>query len=184
MLVEYTLNFKTLETHCIVVAMATYFPPRFLWKIKIFQINPSFFIIIFKARIKKNIRDVHKMSYTYHGCHGNIFPQFFLWKMKIFQINCLCFYIIFKVRIKQKYQECSQNVLHILSWLPWQHIFSKILVKNENFSNQAHLKKNIRNVKKMLYIYYHGCYGNIFFSKILVKNENFSKQAHFFYYYF
>jgi hypothetical protein len=25
-----TLNFKTLETHLIVVAMATYFPPRFL----------------------------------------------------------------------------------------------------------------------------------------------------------
>jgi hypothetical protein len=30
MLVEYTLNFKTLQTHLIMVAMATYFSPRFL----------------------------------------------------------------------------------------------------------------------------------------------------------
>ena len=33
------------------VAMATYFPPTFLWKMKNFQIN--LFIIIFKVRIKK-----------------------------------------------------------------------------------------------------------------------------------
>ena len=119
MLVEYTLNFKTLKTHFIVVAMATYFPPRFLWKMKIFQINPFFYKFIFKARIKKNIQNVHKMFYTYHGCHGNIFPPTFLWKMKIFQI--ILFIIIFKVRIKKNirnvhkmfytyYHGCHSNI--------------------------------------------------------------------------
>ena len=34
-------------------------------------------------------------------------------------------------------------------------IFFILLLKRE-------CKKNIRNVQKMLYTYYHGCYGNIF----------------------
>ena len=50
MLVEYTLNFKTLETHFIVVAMATYFPPRFFWKMKP---NKSLFL---KQKLKKIFR--------------------------------------------------------------------------------------------------------------------------------
>jgi hypothetical protein len=31
--------------------------------------------------------------------------------------------IISKARMQKKYQECSKNVIHLLSW---QHIFSKI----------------------------------------------------------
>ena len=66
MLVEYTLNLKTLETHFIMVAM----------KMKFSQKNPFLkFVFCFKARIKKNIRNVHKMFYTYHGCHDNIFSR-------------------------------------------------------------------------------------------------------------
>ena len=37
MLVEYTLIFKTLETHFIMVVMATYFFPKFLWKMIFFS---------------------------------------------------------------------------------------------------------------------------------------------------
>ena len=58
------------------------------------------------------------------------------------------------------------------------NIFSpQIFVKNENFSNQVHffliiiykarIKKNIRNVQKMFYTYYHGYHGNICFPKLL-----------------
>ena len=82
---------------------------------------------------------------------------------KIFQIKPIFLKIIIKVRKKKKkYQECSRNVLHILSWLPWQHIFfSKIFqIKPIFFLNYFYSK----NVQKMLYTYYHGCYGNIFFS--------------------
>ena len=96
MLVEYTLNFKTLETHFIV---ATYFAPRFFVKNEKFSNQlPILFLIIFKVRIKKkNIRNVHKMFYTYyHGCHGNIFFS------KNYE-NCSnqahFFYITFKARM-------------------------------------------------------------------------------------
>ena len=51
--------FKKCFTHIIMVAMATYppIPPIFV-KNEIVQIKPIFFIIIFKARIKKKIKNV------------------------------------------------------------------------------------------------------------------------------
>ena len=56
-------------------------------------------------------------------------------------------------------------------------IFFILLLKRE-------CKKNIRNVQKILYTYYHG-YGNIFvFQFFLVNYEHFSNRTHFFYYYF
>ena len=63
-------------TH-IMVAMATYFPQNFGKNENFSNQLPIFFKIIFKIRIKKNIRNVHKMFYTYyHGCHDNkIFPK-------------------------------------------------------------------------------------------------------------
>ena len=65
--------FKKCFTH-IMVAMATYFFPKIYVKNRNFSNQAHLFIITFKARIKKNIKNVQK------------------------------------------------NILHILSWLPWQHI--------------------------------------------------------------
>jgi hypothetical protein len=56
------------------VAMATYFFPKIYVKNRNFSNQAHLFIITFKARIKKNIKNVQK------------------------------------------------NILHILSWLSWQHI--------------------------------------------------------------
>jgi hypothetical protein len=59
-------------THIIMVAMATYFFPIICVKRKIFKSNPFFFILFLKQECKKNIRNVHKMLYTYyHGCYGS-----------------------------------------------------------------------------------------------------------------
>jgi hypothetical protein len=55
-------------THIIMVAMATYFFPIICVKRKIFKSNPFFFILFLKQKCKKNIRNVHKMLYTYY--HG------------------------------------------------------------------------------------------------------------------
>ena len=83
--------------------------------------------------------------------------------MKKFQINCPFFFIIiFIVRIKKNYQECSQNVFHIISYF-----FQNFCEKSKFFKStpfflilflKQECKKNIRNVQKMLYTYYHGCY--------------------------
>jgi hypothetical protein len=58
MLVEYTLNFKALETHFIVVAMATYFPPRFFLKNENFS-NKSFFFL--KLFLKQELKKISRM---------------------------------------------------------------------------------------------------------------------------
>ena len=75
-----------------------------------FLISSPFFKMIFKARIKKNIRIVKQMFYTnYHGCHGNISPppNFFLWKMKIFnRANFLKLFL--KARIKKNIRNVKQ----------------------------------------------------------------------------
>ena len=86
---------------------------------KIFQVKPIFFIIIFKARMKKNISGMlKKMLYTYyHGCYGNIFFSKIFVKNEKSQAHF--FIIIFKARIKKNYQECSKQVLHTLPWLLW-----------------------------------------------------------------
>ena len=57
--------------------------------------------IIFTARIKKNIWNVHKMFYTYHGCHGNIFPPKFGENENFSNQLPIFFKIIFKIRIKK-----------------------------------------------------------------------------------
>ena len=175
MLVEYTLNFKTLETHFIVVAMATYIPLRFLWKMKIFQMNP-FFPFFFKLFLKQKliffIRNVHKMFYTYyHGCHGNIFFPKFLWKWKFFKSSPF-FLLSF---LKQEWKKKSYT--HIIMVAMETYFFLKFLQKMKKVKPiflllflKQELKKIIRNVQNKFYTHYHGCYGNIFFSKVFVKN--------------
>jgi hypothetical protein len=76
MLVEYTLNFKTLETHFIV---ATYFAPRFFVKNEIFS-NKSFFLFL-NSFLKQELK---KISGMFIKCFTHImvamatyFPQNF-----------------------------------------------------------------------------------------------------------
>jgi hypothetical protein len=74
MLVEYTLIFKTLETHFIVVA-----PPKSFFLLQLFL----------KQELKKIIWNVHKMFYTY-GYHGNIFPPKFFKSIAHFFHDNMC----------------------------------------------------------------------------------------------
>ena len=72
--------FKKCFTH-IMVAMATYFFPKIYVKNRNFSNQAHLFIITFKARIKKNIKNVQKnILHILSWLHGNIFPlpQFFV----------------------------------------------------------------------------------------------------------
>ena len=90
------------------------FFPKFLWQMKIFQIKPIFFIIIFRARIKKNYQKCSKKSFTHIIMVAMVtfFPKFW-WKMKNFQIKPILFIIIFKARISKNIRNTT---LHCYNW--------------------------------------------------------------------
>ena len=136
MLVEYILNFITLETHFIVVAMATYFPPRFLWKMKKFQINPSFFLKLFlKQELKKISRMFIKRFTHIMVAMATYFPQNFCEKLNQLPIF---FIIIFKIRIIKKLSgKFTKCFTHIIMVAMVTYFFQNFCEKL-NFSNQAH----------------------------------------------
>ena len=117
--------------------------------------------------------------------------------LQIVFINCPVFYCI-KLHMSWVFHNSRKTLFNYVAswWLPWISDWPEkiYLVQTQwtyvIFSNQAHFfvilfvkqecKKNIRNVQKMLYTYYHGCYGNIFFFHKFCEIWTFFKSSPFF----
>ena len=126
MLVEYTLIFKTLKTHFIMVAMATYLPLYFFYeKWFFFRIRPIFCINFFNTRIKKNIRMLKKVL---HIGGNNIFTTNFCEKRKKFKSTPLFFKLLLKQELKKSIR-MFKNVLNIIMVAMATYFFLKIIVK-------------------------------------------------------